>query len=851
MCYDDYGNLHYSCKITSKTVKRWKIPDTTRWTIRSVYTKNFLIKNLVEKNKKTRNICVVGNLHHGKSTFVNSLSSSVHLNNQMNFFCNFSDFFYLEKQKAMSLQSSITNLLLCNKKKESYLVTLIDCPGHFDFFDQILTGIKISDGALLTIDVSEGVLTGTEFFLKNCLVNDLPIVIILNAFDRLMLEYIYSTKMIQKIIIKILDELNSILEISVFKRKKKKEKIFFFNPIHNNVCFASFLQNWSFTLNQYADMYISCQPSTCLSVADLSVYFWNNFHYRDKFKLKKKRKIEKKTVFCQFIIEPLYKLTFLKVGEPIIHIQMFIQNELGIFENQTQNQNSRQLFENIFLFFFGGCRNLKLIPNHIGLISSIIEHIPHFIKTKKYKKNFIKKKYTFKSLCYVYKFFSFRKKNNCLSLVRILKGQLKEKTNTSLITEGHEFYLAEFFCLSCKIKNILLPIGQYNLKLASVSRGLVAIVRGIDKKIRKTAILFRNSTKTKLFFFNVYFSFLKKLSGNGLHSFLAVSLEPIYFFNLKKFYSSLKKSVKNYTMSYCEINEFGKLFLHGTGQLYLDCILHDIQFCHDRIDTNVSDILLSTKQTIYFKDNPVKKSNYNIGLKLVKNCQLYIELDQEIKDGFFPTLKENLCSVYWNNFKKSINSAFFIKNCQKNYNTSITEINSTCLFGPNSEAYSCCLSASHEIKTNFCLVKSNLRWGFDTMLNKNHSLFHSLYKLKFKLERKKIFSRLLIKKFFAKYNYFFNELFDNYNWITCEPSCMSEISFDSKFFSLIVKNIRSEKGYIFSSNFFTNKTAFAVKCDMFFLNLVNLISKINFLTKDAVVFSSVFDSWKEKFFQDT
>nr|UXY86678.1 U5 small nuclear ribonucleoprotein 116 kDa subunit [Cryptomonas paramecium] len=849
MLYDDYGNLHYSYEIANKNIKRKKIPNTTKWTIKSVYTKNFLIKNLVEKNKKTRNICIVGHLHHGKSTFINSLSSSVHLNNQTSFFCNFSDFFYLEKQKAMSLQSSVTNLLLCNKKKESYLITLIDCPGHFDFIDQILTGIKISDGALLVIDISEGVLAGTEFFLKNCLVNNLPIVIILNAFDRLILEYTYSTKMIQKIIIKILDELNSILETLVFK-KKKKENIFFFNPIQNNVCFASFLQNWSFTLNQYADMYISCQPSTCLSIVDLSAYFWNNFHYKDEFKLKKKLKIEKKTIFSQFILEPLYKLTFLKLGEPLIHIQMFIQNELGIFGNQNSIKNSQQLFENIFLFFFGGCRNLKLIPNHIGLISSVIEHIPHFIKTKKYKKNFIKKKYTFKSLCYVYKFFSFKQKNNFLNLVRILKGRLKRKTNVSLITEGHEFYLAEFFCLNCKIKNIFLPIGQYNLKLTTFSRGLITIVQGIDKKVRKTAILFRNNIEKKCFF-NIYFSFLKKLSGNGLYSFLAVSLEPVYFFNLKKFYNSLKKSVKNYIMSYCEIDEFGKLFLHGIGQLYLDCMLHDIQFCYNRIDVNVSDILLSTKQTAYFKGNPIKlKVDHNIKLKLVKNCQLYTEPDQDIKHKFFPTLKKNLCSFYWNKFKKCINSASFIKNCQKNYSTDMTKLNSTCFIGPNSETYSCCLSADHEIKTDFCLVKSNLKWNFDTILNKNHSLFCSLYKLKFKLEKKKIFSEFSAKNLFRKYNYFFNELVDNYNWVVCEPSCISEISFDFRFFSSIVKSIRCEKGRIFSSNFLTNKMIFTVKYDMFFLNLINLISKINLLTNDAVVFSSFFDSWKEKFFQN-
>ena len=85
-------------------------------------TKNYLRKKFSDKKsnwqkKKSRYLAVLGHLHHGKSTFINNLSSSVHLVNQKSLFKDFTDFFFLEKQRALSLQTSITTLLVCNKRE--------------------------------------------------------------------------------------------------------------------------------------------------------------------------------------------------------------------------------------------------------------------------------------------------------------------------------------------------------------------------------------------------------------------------------------------------------------------------------------------------------------------------------------------------------------------------------------------------------------------------------------------------------------------------------------------------------------------------------------------------------------
>jgi len=64
----------------------------------------------------------------------------------------------------------------------------MDTPGHPNFIDEVAIGLWISDGALLVIDVIEGVTFHTEAIIKHLIWERMPIVVVLNKFDWLIIE---------------------------------------------------------------------------------------------------------------------------------------------------------------------------------------------------------------------------------------------------------------------------------------------------------------------------------------------------------------------------------------------------------------------------------------------------------------------------------------------------------------------------------------------------------------------------------------------------------------------------------------------------------------------------------------
>lgn len=585
-------------KVRKWTVEEKDMPETR-------FDKGFML-NMTGFPEFVRNITIAGHLHHGKTALMDMLVFETHkMVWDSDHQTRYTDTHVLSRERQISIKSSPMSLILSTSAGKSHLIHLIDTPGHVNFVDEVASAMRLTDGVILVVDVVEGVMCNTEAIIRHALQEGLKLVLVVNKIDRLILELRIKPADAYYKIRHTIEEVNTL--ISGINPDPESR----LSPENGNVAFASTDMHWCFTLRSFAQMYADTYGP--LDVPSFADRLWGNIWFNEETRkfTRKPADPEANRSFVHFILEPLYKLYSQVLSEETDTLKQTLDDLRIQLAPVMYKMDVRPLLKAVLDQFFG--------PS-TGLIDMIVEHIPSPVEASAAKVestwlgSMTSELATAMKACdpegplmvQVTKLYHTTDAQSFRAFGRVISGTLRKGMDLKVLGEGYSPEDEEDM-VKATLDEIWINEARYFVPAEEVPAGNLVLLGGIDTSITKTATLAAVDIEDDLHIFRP----IKHMT----QSVLKIAIEPIMPSELPKMLSGLRSVNKSYPLVSTKVEESGEHVVIGTGELYLDCVMHDLRRLFSEIEIKVSDpvtkfceTVLETSALKCYADTPNKKN---------------------------------------------------------------------------------------------------------------------------------------------------------------------------------------------------------------------------------------------------
>ncbi|KAJ3437924.1 eukaryotic translation elongation factor 2a tandem duplicate 1-related [Anaeramoeba flamelloides] len=561
------------------------------------------ILELMNHPSNIRNISVVAHVDHGKTTLTDSLVSKAGIiSSKLAGEKRVMDTRKDEQLRCITIKSTAISLfyeldeqaLPQDSEGNSFLINLIDSPGHVDFSSEVTAALRVSDGALVVVDCVSGAFVQTETVLNQALSERVKPVLMINKVDRAILELQLEPEEIYQQFVKVIESINVI--ISSYEDEYLGDCTI--NAIKGNVGFGAGKQGWSFTLNQFAEMYAKKWKMPKEKI--LRRLWGDNFWDPKRKKWVKTKKDKEGNIlergFCKYVMGPICQL-FKLVNQKEKNEKALnrLLNSIGVkLTNEEKDEKPKELLVTIMK---------KFLPAADALIEMIIYHLPSPKVAQKYRvQNLYEGDQNDECaqaiancdpegplMMYVSKMIPTKKKGRFYAFGRVFSGTIKSGQKITILGQNYrpEFPKKDRFLT--KIQNTVLMMGNKIEPISKCCCGNMIGLVGVDDYLVKTGTL---TTHEKAFPF-------KQMSFT-VSPVVRIAIKPKKIQNLPKLIEGMQKLEKADSCVKCLIDEkSGEYIIAGAGELHLEICLKDLKddYCKG-IEIISSEPVVSFSETV-------------------------------------------------------------------------------------------------------------------------------------------------------------------------------------------------------------------------------------------------------------